>query len=90
MPLQLHRRHRKECEAGHPEDSKSGQFDLSNFPAGRPNSRISRSHLVNRLDAFWRMISLTTFGILNVIPYSDVDFLSLVHHRCFRPSADET
>jgi len=27
MALQLYRRHRKECEAGHPEDSKSGQFE---------------------------------------------------------------
>jgi integrase len=27
MPLQLYRRHRKECEAGRPEDSKSGQFE---------------------------------------------------------------
>lgn len=27
MVLQLYRRHRKECEAGRPEDSKSGQFE---------------------------------------------------------------
>ena len=27
MGLQLYRRHRSECEAGHPEDSKSGQFE---------------------------------------------------------------
>ena len=27
MGLQLYRRHRKECEAGRPEDSKSGQFE---------------------------------------------------------------
>jgi hypothetical protein len=27
MALQLYRRHRKECKAGRPEDSKSGQFE---------------------------------------------------------------
>jgi hypothetical protein len=27
MALQLYRRHRKECESGHAEDSKSGQFE---------------------------------------------------------------
>jgi hypothetical protein len=27
MALQLYRRHRKECEVGRPEDSKSGQFE---------------------------------------------------------------
>lgn len=27
MALKLYRRHRKECEAGHPEDSKSGEFE---------------------------------------------------------------
>lgn len=27
MALQLYRRHRKECEAGHPEDSMIGQFE---------------------------------------------------------------
>ena len=27
MALQLYRRHHKECKAGHPEDSKSGQFE---------------------------------------------------------------
>src|ERR1035437_8027881 len=27
MPLNLYRRHRKECEAGHPEESRSGEFD---------------------------------------------------------------
>jgi integrase len=27
MPLKLYRRHRKECEGGHPEDFKSGEFE---------------------------------------------------------------
>jgi hypothetical protein len=27
MALRLFRRHRKECEAGHPEDSRSGEFE---------------------------------------------------------------
>ena len=27
MALQLYRRHRKECEADRPEDSRSGQFE---------------------------------------------------------------
>src|ERR1700691_405833 len=27
MALRLYRRHRKECEAGHPEDCKSGEFE---------------------------------------------------------------
>lgn len=27
MALKLYRRHRKECEAGHPEDSRTGEFD---------------------------------------------------------------
>jgi integrase len=27
MPLNLYRRHRQECEAGHPEDSRSGEFE---------------------------------------------------------------
>jgi len=27
MALRLYRRHRKECEAGHPEDFKSGEFE---------------------------------------------------------------
>jgi hypothetical protein len=31
MALQLYRRHRKECKAGHPEDSKSGQFEEGRF-----------------------------------------------------------
>ncbi|HJY07699.1 MAG TPA: hypothetical protein VJ323_15385, partial [Bryobacteraceae bacterium] len=27
MALKLYRRHRKECEGGHPEDSRSGEFE---------------------------------------------------------------
>jgi hypothetical protein len=27
MALKLYRRHRKECEAGHPEDTRSGEFE---------------------------------------------------------------
>ena len=27
MPLNLYRRHRQECEAGHPEESRSGEFE---------------------------------------------------------------
>ncbi len=27
MPLTLYRRHRTECEGGHPEDSRSGEFE---------------------------------------------------------------
>ena len=27
MPVKLYRRHRKECEAGHPEDFTSGEFE---------------------------------------------------------------
>jgi hypothetical protein len=27
MPLNLYRRHRQDCEAGYPEESRSGEFD---------------------------------------------------------------
>src|SRR5262245_21653364 len=27
MPLNLYRRHRQECEGGHPEESRSGEFE---------------------------------------------------------------
>jgi hypothetical protein len=27
MALKLYRRHRKECEGGHPEDSRTGEFE---------------------------------------------------------------
>ena len=27
MALKLYRRHRKECEGGHPEDARSGEFE---------------------------------------------------------------
>jgi hypothetical protein len=27
MALKLYRRHRKECEGGHPEDTRSGEFE---------------------------------------------------------------
>jgi len=35
MALKLYRRHRKECEGGHPEDTRSGEFEGRGDAAGK-------------------------------------------------------